>query len=318
MPCRARSLRCRAWRVTSPAAGVTAFLGTTWTDSGKRIDAALRAIAAAMSQPAPGAQLLGAHLEGPYLNAERCGAQHSDYIRLARAEEALPWLDLGVIRLLALAPEFARNQWLIGEAVNRGVTVSAAHSNASYKQMKNAVAAGLRQATHIFNAMSPLHHREPGAVGAALSLDAISCELICDLVHVHPAAIRVLHRCKGVEKLILITDSVAIAGLPDGVYRHGHHDVEKKAGVIRIAADGTLAGSALTMNAALKNLMDVLDEPLEALWPTASLNPARAIGVDDRKGSIAPGKDADLALIDDCLNVQATIVAGNLVYRADE
>lgn len=294
--------------------GVTSFLATTWTDSGERIHRALQAVAATQCAREGGARLLGAHLEGPYLNAEKCGAQHSAYIRRAVRDEAIPWLDLGVIRLLSLAPEFPENHWLIREATCRGITVSVAHSNASFDQVRSALDLGLSHATHAFNAMSPLHHREPGVVGAVLSLDGINCELICDLEHVHPAAIEILWRCKGADRLILITDSVKIAGMPDGRYHFSHQEVEKKDGSVRICADGTLAGTTLTMDSALRNLMSVTKLPLEALWQTASLNAARAINVADRKGSIALGKDADLVLVDDNLNVRMTVVEGQIVY----
>lgn len=297
--------------------GVTAFLATTWTDSGERIGRALRSIAAARDLRLDGARLLGAHLEGPYLNAEKCGAQHSAYIRRADPAEALPWLDLNVIRLLSLAPDFAQNHWLIKEAVSRGVTVSVAHSNADFDQIRSARDQGLSHATHAFNAMSPLHHREPGVVGAVLSLDNINCELICDLEHVHPAAIDILWRCKGADRLILITDSVKLAGMPDGRYRLSHQDVEKKHGSVRICADGTLAGTTLTMNAALRNLMSVTNLTVDALWRTSSLNAARAIGIEDNKGSIAPGKDADLVVVDDKLGVQLTMVEGRIAYARD-
>ena len=298
--------------------GVTAFLATTWTDSREGIQQALQAAARAQDMPTGGARLLGAHLEGPYLNAEKCGAQHSAYIRRADPAEALPWLDLNVIRLLSLAPEFPENRWLIEEAVSRGVRVSVAHSNGSYDQIRSARDLGLSHATHAFNAMSPLHHREPGVVGAVLSLDDINCELICDLEHAHPAAIKILWRCKGVDRLILITDSVKIAGMPDGRYQFSHQEVEKKDGSVRIRADGSLAGTTLTMNAALRNLMSVTELPVETLWRTASLNPARAAGVDDVKGSIALGKDADLVLVDEKLDVHMTMVEGRIVYSRDE
>jgi len=139
-----------------------------------------------------------------------------------------------------------------------------------------------------------------------------------DLEHAHPAAIDILWRCKGVDRLILITDSVKIAGMPDGIYQFSHQEVEKKDGSVRICADGTLAGTTLSMNAALRNLMSVTKLPVEALWRTASLNAARTIGVADQKGSIALGKDADLVLVDDKLNVRMTIVEGKIEYARDE
>ena len=299
--------------------GTTAFLATTWTDAGHRIERALEAIATAQNSPTGGAELLGAQLEGPYLNAEKCGAQLSAYIRRAKPDEAMPWLDLDVIRLLALAPEFAENQWLIREAARRGITLSAAHTDATYEQMQAAMEMGLSHATHVYNAMSPLHHRQPGAVGACLTMDGLRCELICDLVHAHPAAVDILWRCKGADGLILVTDSVKIAGMPDGRYAFSHQEVEMIEGTVRIVGGGGLAGTTLSMNAALRNLTRATGQPLETVWRCASLSPARAIKVDDRKGSIKPGKDADLTLVDAELRVQKTIVAGEVVYdRGDD
>ena len=244
--------------------GVTAFLATTWTDAGERITRALQAIAAAMTLENGGARLLGAQLEGPYLNPARCGAQHSAYIRPASREEAEPWLALDVIRLLALAPEYEANGWLIDAAVARGITVAAAHTDATYTQLQAAMARGLSHITHAYNAMSPLHHRQPGAVGAALTLDGLSCELICDLVHAHPAAVDILWRCKGADGVVLVTDSVKIAGLPDGRYQFSRQAVEKIDGVVRIVGDGGLAGTTLGMNEALRNFVSVTGQPLAA------------------------------------------------------
>lgn len=295
--------------------GVTSFLATTWTDTGKNIFKALSAIKEAQGAQAYGATLLGAHLEGPYLNTDRCGAQHAQYIRRALKKEAQQFLDLDIIRLLALAPEFAQNHWLITESVKRGITVSTAHTNAKYDDIRYATTLGISHATHIFNAMTPLHHRDPGVVGAVLSLDQINCELICDLVHVHPAAINIVWRSKGKDRVILITDSVKLAGMPDGNYHFSHHDVEMIDGTIRILANDTLVGTTLAMNSALRNFMTATGEPLENVWQTASWNPARAINVSTKKGSITIGKDADLILVDDEINVYMTVVEGRIVYH---
>jgi len=174
--------------------GVTSFLATTWTDTQERISAALEAIrstrdAMALEEP-QGAQLLGAHLEGPYLNPVKGGAQNLDLIRQADPIEALPWLDLDVIRLLSLAPEFAENQWLIETCVARGITVSIAHTDANYEEALSAIQQGVTHSTHTFNAMPPLLHREPAVLGVVLNDRRVRCELIADLVHVHPAMIR--------------------------------------------------------------------------------------------------------------------------------
>ncbi len=295
--------------------GVTSFLPSTWTDSHKNILNALTAIQDMQGQQILGATILGAHLEGPYLNAERCGAQHANYIRRASHDEALQFLDLDVIRLLAIAPEFKQNQWLITEAVKRGITVSVAHSSAKYDDVRFATTLGLSHATHTYNAMSPLNHREPGVVGAVLSSDNITCELIADLVHVHPAAINILWKTKGASNIVLITDSVKLAGMPDGEYHFSHQDVEVLEGTVRIRETGTLAGTTLTMNQALRNFMFATGEPLENVWQTASLNPARVARVSDRKGSITIGKDADLVLVDDEMTVYLTVVEGRIVYH---
>lgn len=298
--------------------GVTGFLATTWTDSQARITAALENIAAAPRRYPDGASLLGAHLEGPYLNPVKCGAQSTAYIRRADPDEARPWLDLGVIRLLALAPEYPENHWLISECVGRGITVAAAHTNATYNEFITAAALGLNHSTHTFNAMTGLHHRDPGALGAAMTLKRLNCELIADNIHVHPAAMKALYLAKGATGIILITDAIRGAGMPEGEYPIDERVIRVADGAARLP-DGTLAGSILTMDQALTNFMGALGEPLEKIWPTTSLNAARAIGLADRKGSLEIGKDADLVLIDETkqgLKVQLTIAQGRIVYRA--
>jgi N-acetylglucosamine-6-phosphate deacetylase len=295
--------------------GVTSFLATTWTDTDARIQRALEAVAGCVGPMPDGATLLGVHLEGPYINAEKRGAQREQDVRRAERAEALRYLDAGVIRLLSLAPEFEANHWLITECVRRGITVSVAHTAATYAHMVRAVELGLTHATHTFNAMMPLTHREPGTVGAAMTLPEIRCELIADNIHVHPAAMQVLYRAKGRDGVILITDAVRCAGLPDGDYQLDDRPVVVSGGAVRLP-DGTLAGSTLTMERALQNFMAVTAEPLETLWPVTSLNAARAAGVAARKGSIEVGKDADLVLLDADLRVQWTMAEGRVVFRA--
>ena len=198
--------------------GCTSFLATTWTDTRERISVALQNIATHNGAQSSGATILGAHIEGPYLNPDKCGAQNTEYIRRAQPDEALEFLDTGVIRLLALAPEYDENHWLIHECVRRGITVSAAHTAATYDQIRAAVAMGMKQTTHTFNAMTGLHHREPGTLGAALTMPEIRCELIADNIHVHPGAMNLLYHAKGAEGVILITDAVRGAGMPNGEY----------------------------------------------------------------------------------------------------
>jgi N-acetylglucosamine-6-phosphate deacetylase len=294
--------------------GCTSFLATTWTDTHERILAALQDVAEHVGAQPDGATVLGAHLEGPFLNPEKCGAQNTDHIRRARREEALEFLDIGVIRLLALAPEYDENHWLIRECVQRGILVSAAHTSATYDQIHLAVEMGLKQTTHTFNAMTGLHHREPGTLGAALTMPELRCELIADNIHVHPGAMSLLYRAKGADGVILITDAVRGAGMPDGEYPIDDRVTIVRDGAVRLP-DGTLAGSTLTMDKALFNFMQATDRPLAELWKCSSLNAARAIGVSAKKGSIEVGKDADLVLVDASFNVHLTVVEGRVVYR---
>lgn len=293
--------------------GVTSFLPTTWTDSPARVQAALENIAACQGAQPNGAAILGAHVEGPYLNPEKCGAQNLSYIRRADKQEAMRWLDLGVVCLMALAPEYQENHWLIEECVRRGIAVSAAHTSATYADMQKAVSLGLTHTTHTYNAMTPLSHREPGVVGAAMTIPQIRSELIADNIHVHPAAMQILYLTKGVESIILITDAVRGAGMPEGDYQIDERVVTVKNGAVRLP-DGTLAGSILTFDRALFNFMQAAHTPLTILWRTSSLNAAKAIGVDQHKGSLEVGKDADLVLVDEHIQVYLTIAEGKIVY----
>lgn len=297
--------------------GVTAFLATTWTDSRPRIQAALENIAALTGTPLPGAALLGAHIEGPFLNAARCGAQSTDYIRRAARDEALDFLNTGIVRLMALAPEFPENHWLIRECAARGIAVSAAHTIANYDQMRAAIELGLTQTTHTYNAMTGLHHREPGTLGAAFSLSELRCELIGCYAHVHPASMRVLWLAKGADRVMLVTDAMRGAGMPDGDYPVDDRIITVKDGAARLP-DGTLAGSTVTFDKAARNFAGAINEPLEKWWQATSLNAARSVGVSARKGSIEIGKDADLILIDDQINVKLTMVEGRIVHREQE
>lgn len=295
------------------AHGVTSFLATTWTASRPSIMKAVELVKQMQGRIRGGATLLGAHLEGPFLNPARCGAQDVNLIRRAEKEEALEFLDTGVIRLLALAPEFDENLWLIDECVRRGITVSAAHTTATYEQMQKAAEHGVRHLTHSFNAMEGLGHRELGTIGAAMTLPQFSCELIADNIHVHPAAQKILVDVKGPSGVILITDAIRAAGLPDGDYILDERSIHIQYGAVRLP-DGTLAGSVLTMERALQNVHAATGRSLAEIWVTSSLNAARAIGVSAHKGSLEVGKDADLVLLDQSFNVKLTVVEGKIVF----
>jgi N-acetylglucosamine-6-phosphate deacetylase len=297
--------------------GVTAWLPTTMTATGPDLERALAAVAAVVGPVEGGATVLGANLEGPYLSRARAGAQDRSLIRVADRAEAARLLDPGVVRLLTVAPEIEGNRWLVADAVARGVTVAAGHTDATYEQGLRAVADGVRHVTHVFNAMRPLGHREPGMLGAALTVPELRCELVADNVHVHPATMRLLLQAKGADGVILVSDAVRATGLLDGAYTVGDRPAFLMDGAIRLA-DGTLAGSVLTLDRALHNLQSATGRPLAELWPAASRNAAQAIGVDDVKGSLEPGRDADLVLLDSALRVLVTVAEGTVVHGADD
>jgi N-acetylglucosamine-6-phosphate deacetylase len=296
--------------------GVTAWLPTTMTAAGADIERALDAVGAVAGPVEGGATVLGAYLEGPYLSPYRCGAQDRAWVREADRAEAGRLLDPAVVRMVAVAPEVEGNRWLVGEAVERGAAVSAGHTDATYEQALRAVDDGVTHVTHVFNAMRPLGHREPGLLGAALTVPELRCELVADNVHVHPAAMRLLLEAKGAGGVVLVSDAVRATGQPDGAYAVGDRPAIQMDGAIRLA-DGTLAGSVLTLERALRNLQSATGRPLAELWPVASRNAAEAIGVDGAKGSLEPGKDADLVLLDPALEVVVTVAEGAIVHGGD-
>jgi N-acetylglucosamine-6-phosphate deacetylase len=301
------------------AHGVTSFLATTWAASRGDIDHALRGIIAtqrlAASEGLRGARLVGAHLEGPYLNPAWCGAQDLSAIRPADPEELAAWLGHGVVRLITLAPEIDANRAVIDMCRRAGVTVGAGHSEATYEQLLEATRLGLSHVTHTFNAMRPFHHREPGIVGGALTIDSLTAELIADGVHVHPTAVRALLRARGPEGVVLVTDAMRATGLPEGDHVLGERTVTVEDEAVRLP-DGTLAGSVLTMDRALATVLDATGATPAELWPAVSRNAAHVAGIGDRTGALEVGSDADLVLLGEGCRVSATVVAGVVVHRA--
>jgi len=294
--------------------GVTSFLAATWAAPHAALLKALDAIRNAYGRIRNGAALLGAYLEGPYMNPNRAGAQAIQFIRQATDhEEALSLIQHEMVKVVSLAPEFPENFWLIDACVSRGITVAAGHTSATYEQMQVAVDRGVRLLTHCFNAMSPLHHREPGVVGAGLTMPELRCELIADNIHVHPVAQRILYQLRSCEGIVLISDSTRVTGLPDGQYILDNRPVQVKQGKVALL-DGTLAGSGLTLEKALYNFVNATGAPLEEAILSASLYPARTIGIAHQKGSLEPGKDADLFLMDEDGNILFTMVEGRMVY----
>lgn len=296
--------------------GVTAFTPTTLTSSHEKILKSLECIQQIMTMPKRGASIVGAHLEGPYLNVEKCGAQNPDYVRLCDPDEAQAYFDTGVLRIISLAPEFTENHWLIDKCNHEGVTASIAHTNASYEVALSAIELGMSQSTHTYNAMTGLHHRNPGVVGAILADERVTCELIADNIHVHHGAMKSLWQAKGADCITLISDSMRASGMPDGEYKLDNLTTFVKEGRVSLG-NGTLAGSILTMDVAIKNFMQATGTNIQDILPTFSLNPARAIGLAHKKGSITQGKDADLVLVDDEFTVLKTIVEGKIVFEGN-
>lgn len=297
--------------------GVTAYLATTVTAPPAATLAAVQGAALAGERPADeGARLLGVHLEGPYLSPRFPGAQPKEHLRAPDQTELAALLAAGPVRMITLAPEQPGGQQLTSMAVDAGVRVVIGHSEASYEEAITAFDWGVSQATHTYNAMTGLHHRRPGVVGAVLTDDRVYAQLIADTIHVHPAAIKVLARCKGPERILLITDAIRAAGLPPGAYELGGQPVYVQEGACRLA-DGTLAGSVATLDQCLRNFLAASGWSLEKGWPVTSLAPAAALGLADQLGAIAPGYLADLVLLDEALEVVATLVDGQVVYLRD-
>lgn len=291
--------------------GVTSFLPTTMTMEFSKIDKAMARIRKAMVNSS-GAQILGCHMEGPFINEANKGAQDQQYIVAPEFEKIRPYLD--VIKIVTIAPEVAKDDRFIKSCVQEGIIVSIGHSSATYEQALVAIGAGVTHMTHTFNVLPPVHHRKPGAIGAAMESDTVFCELIVDNVHVHPAIQRLLLKMKGVDKLILITDAMRACMLCDGEYDLGGQMVTVGNGEARLP-DGALAGSVLVMNQAVKNFMENTGLDLMSAVRLATVNPAVQLGMLGEKGSIEIGKHADIVIFDDSLEIFATIVRGNVLYR---
>ena len=300
--------------------GTTALLATTVAAPVEELSSALRTIALAVEQEgvgesSAGATVLGAHLEGPFLSSARPGAMDPSCFLApdsAVLERLLAASD-GTMRMMTLAPELPGALDLVRALVRVGAIASLGHTDASYEEARSAAVVGARSATHLFNGMRPFHHREPGAIGAALDLPQVNCELICDGIHVDAAALRVIYRAKGPHGIRLVTDAMEAAGMPDGTYRLGGAAVEVQDGAVRITGGGSIAGSTLTMDVAVRNAVNFLAVPVEVAVSLASSGPARLLGIDDRKGAIAVGMDADLVVLDEELLACGTIVGGEWV-----
>lgn len=294
--------------------GVTGFLPTTVTHSTSSTLAAIRAVQDVMAQSVGHveAQVLGMHLEGPWISPDAKGAQNGDYIVEPHSERIAALLrEAGdVVKIVTIAPELAGFQAAMKEFHNRGIAVSIGHTTASYDEAVWAMEQGARRVTHCFNAMTGLHHRNPGVVGAALLRADVYTELIADGHHVHPAVMEIMVRMKGHERIILVSDSMEAADMPDGDdYHIGGLRVTVKDGQARLD-NGSLAGSVLTLDVAVQNMVNLCGVPVHEAVAMASASPAESIGLGHRKGRIEPGYDADLVVLSRDLSPVHTFCSG--------
>jgi N-acetylglucosamine-6-phosphate deacetylase len=301
------------------AEGTTAFLATTMTATPAAIEQALVTVRDFMlTQTAgQGARVLGVHLEGPFIAAAKMGAQPGDKILAPNVELMRNWQELAAnnVKLVTLAPELADSVALIHYLREQGVVASIGHTDATYAETVSAIAAGCTHGTHLFNAMRGIHQREPGAVTALLLAADVMVELILDGVHLHPAIVQLVLRTKGLENIVLVTDAMRAKCLADGCYELGGQEVLVSKGEARLA-DGTLAGSVLSMSAALRNVLEFTGCGLGDALRMVAENPARVLGLFDRKGSIEVGKDADVVVLDEDLNVVVTVCGGGIAYSS--
>ena len=292
--------------------GVTAFLPTTMTMDKETVAAAMERIRTAMKDP-KGARVLGCHMEGPFIHPAKKGAQNGDYIVAPQMEMVAPFED--VIKIVSYAPEQDPDNAFVKELRKKNIVPSVGHTTATYDVAKSAYDAGAMSTTHFFNAMPPLHHRDPGVIGAALEGDAY-IELIADTIHVSPHLFPILTRLKK-DRLCLVTDCMEAGGLPDGRYALGGQPVEVKDRQARLL-DGTLAGSVLKLNQGVRNMATYGEVTLAEAVMMATENPARLLGVDHLMGTLQPGTLADFILMDEECNIRATFVGGSCVWSADQ
>ena len=296
--------------------GTTAYLATTVTASPFATLQAVESLGRLIPEETGGARIMGLHLEGPFISEKKRGVHPAEFIRnpsIPTLDEFVKWSN-NQIKLITMAPEAPGGLEFIRHARSMGILVSMGHSNANFEEAKESIRAGITNATHAFNAMREFNHRDPGILGAVLADDSIWAELIADGVHVDSTVVEILLRCKGPHKILLVTDAISACGQPDGEYQVGPLRVMVTKGVCR-NLEGRLAGSTLTQDRALQNMMRWTKVSLAEASFMTSRNPAKSIGIANQKGSIEPGLDADIVLLDDDLNVQMTFCEGRLVYR---
>jgi len=293
------------------AHGTTTIMASTVTDT----LADLERYVAELSELVEDGLLAGIHLEGPFIARSRCGAHDPNLLRDPEpsAVRRLVKAGRGAVRMVTLAPELEYGLEATGLLADSGVIAAFGHTDATYTEAGGAIARGARVATHVFNAMRPVHHREPGPVTAALEHEEVFVELVNDGMHVHPSVVGLVYAAAGAHRVALITDAMEAAGAADGRYPLGPLTVEVSGGAVRVAGTDTLAGSTLTMDNALRNTVLSVGVPIEEAAVSAALTPARALGLDDRIGSLEPGKYADLVVLDGDLRVVRVMRRGQWV-----
>ena len=291
--------------------GTTAFQGSVLTDTQEQTEWCIGQFNDYRSAPRAGAELVGIHLEGPFLAKAYKGAMPEHLLQNSNIDLVRHYQELaqGGIRYITLSPELPGVLDMIPELRKLGITVGIGHSGATYDQAMEAVSLGATVGTHVGNAMRLVHQHEPAIFGAVMESD-VYCETICDGRHLVPGTVRMYFKCKGPRRIVAITDSIMAAGLPDGNYHLGVNDVVVKDGDAKLQSDGTRAGSTLTQDTALQNMLAWLPLSLEEILPTLTENPAREMGLWETKGSIAPGKDADLVFLNEHAGITQVYTRG--------
>ena len=295
--------------------GVTSYLGTVLTQSYENISKAIGNIANYENKN-DSSEILGIHLEGPFFAQSKKGAQPERYIKNPDMIFIKELLEISGDRLkmVSLAPEIDGAHEMIKFLRKKGIIVAMAHSNATYEDAITGINQGATVATHLYNGMRGFSHREPGIVGASLTDDRVYCEIIYDRIHLHDAAVNLALKAKGSDKIVLVSDAMRAAGLSDGEFELGGQKVMVKEGVSRLK-DGSLAGSTLNLHKSVQNMVNYLNVPLHEAVKMASLSPAKALGIEERKGSIEVGKDADMILFDHNLEITNVIKSGNIIVK---
>lgn len=298
--------------------GTTSVLATTSTADKYMLKKAVEVVAQKIKDGTTGTKILGLHMEGPFFSTLALGAQNPAFTQEATLEN-LDFIlgdNADILKLIAVSPELENAEKFVSELNSRGVVTAIGHTGADYDCAVKAIKNGCKMLTHFYNAMTPLKHRDPGVVGAVLEGRNADIQLICDFVHVHPAAIKIAINCVGKDHVAMISDAISGTGLGDGQYMLGGLDIFVKNGVARIEG-GALAGSTLTLDVAMKNMVSI-GYSVEEVSRFLSYNPLKMVGLADSKGLIKEGYDADAVIMDSDFNVKTTFVDGKIVYKCKE